>query len=466
MTNQSKSVFLQEILLENYPPFKNKEIKLTGEEQIQSLIKFYLENKKIVDSEGKVVNPKENARRFKINCIVGQNGVGKSRLFSKLIKIKTGKKVLLDDFFILEEGLHTLSQNIHKRVFSHFKKLSKEGLGFNSLMNSIIFFNLRFNNIVIKCFAGRKIEINNIEFAKTEKPWVLPYNTSQLPKKEENLKEAWEQEKWEKDKNDYKVLLHALLEEDGDIENKISTSKIQENAKSLFINLYQKYKNLERRSDIEKIIFIQKFFVETLYACNVVFDDGATLSSLSAGEKVILLRFTNIYMNILKQYNKWKKDFLILIDEPDLHLHLDWQRQYIQKLIDVFSTLNASINLHFIIATHSPFLISDLPTECIVALKKNSEWKTEVLQLKKNSTFWANFVDLIRNWFFFKEQMLMWSFAETIIKDIAEEERIGILMDNTHESSIKKKRNVKEREMIKKFIGDDFLKDNLLYFKP
>ena len=68
-------------------------------------------------------------------------------------------------------------------------------------------------------------------------------------------------------------------------------------------------------------------------------------------------------------------------------LHLDWQRQYIQKLIDVFSTLPSDIKLHFVIATHSPFLISDLPTECIIALKKDDKRNTEVLELKKNSTF-------------------------------------------------------------------------------
>jgi predicted ATP-binding protein involved in virulence len=65
---------------------------------------------------------------------------------------------------------------------------------------------------------------------------------------------------------------------------------------------------------------------------------------------------------------KSKQDFIVLIDEPDLHLHLDWQRQYIQKLIDVFSTLDPEISLHFIIATHSPFIISDLPTESMIIL--------------------------------------------------------------------------------------------------
>jgi predicted ATP-dependent endonuclease of OLD family len=95
----------------------------------------------------------------------------------------------------------------------------------------------------------------------------------------------------------------------------------------------------------------------------------------------MLTRFTNVYMRIVEEFGKEKKDFIILIDEPDLHLHLDWQRQYIQKLIDVFSTLPIElinpISLHFILATHSPFIISDLPAESLVLLENGEVKKYE-----------------------------------------------------------------------------------------
>jgi len=67
---------------------------------------------------------------------------------------------------------------------------------------------------------------------------------------------------------------------------------------------------------------------------------------------------------------------LILIDEPDLHLHLDWQRQYIAKLIDTFSAVPENIKMHFIIATHSPFIVSDLPKENILRVQKNKDGST------------------------------------------------------------------------------------------
>jgi len=206
------------------------------------------------------------------------------------------------------------------------------------------------------------------------------------------------------------------------------------------------------------------FFKKYLYSafhCDLIFkwirdwsEISKSFSSLSAWEKMMLSRFTNVYQRIFENKSWWAfvNNFLILVDEPDLHLHLDWQRQYVQKLIDVFSTLPLDINLHFILATHSPFIISDLPSECIVLLEN---WKP----LKYNwKTFGANYVDLIRNGFFFQNpQMLMGSFAESIIWDIAEKRRQEI----TNGTQIDK-----SSEIIELQIWDDFLRDNLLYFKP
>ena len=207
------------------------------------------------------------------------------------------------------------------------------------------------------------------------------------------------------------------------------------------------------------------------FKLDLIFKDlnlNKSFNNLSAWEKTTLTRFTNISRNI---FESTKTDFLILIDEPDLHLHLDWQRQYIQKLIDVFSTLDSEINLHFIIATHSPFIISDLPTECMVVLDKSEKnrHKGEFVEVKEYSekdekgkflhqTFGANYIDIIKSGFFFEDkQMLMGSFAKNIIWDIAENERKHITNWD--------KKNTKWQD-IKKNIWDDFLKDNLLYFKP
>jgi hypothetical protein len=128
MSKQSETGFISGIDLTNYPPFKGGRILFKGENEIQLLIKFYLENKKVKE-------PAINAQRFKINCIVGENGVGKSRLLKQIIEQKHGEhQVLLDDFFLLEENLHIPKKyftNVNKGLFNNFKSLSNKGLGFN-----------------------------------------------------------------------------------------------------------------------------------------------------------------------------------------------------------------------------------------------------------------------------------------------------------------------------------------------
>lgn len=77
-------------------------------------------------------------------------------------------------------------------------------------------------------------------------------------------------------------------------------------------------------------------------------DAAAAISSehLSAGEKQMLSFIA---------YNGLKEDCVFLIDEPELSLHVDWQRQ-------MFSILREQQSSNqFIIATHSPFIYSQYP---------------------------------------------------------------------------------------------------------
>ncbi len=66
------------------------------------------------------------------------------------------------------------------------------------------------------------------------------------------------------------------------------------------------------------------------------------LSSLSSGEKQIVSVFARLYLDFGKRY-------LILIDEPELSLSLEWQQKF---LPDVFAAPSC---VQLIAATHSPF---------------------------------------------------------------------------------------------------------------
>ena len=81
-------------------------------------------------------------------------------------------------------------------------------------------------------------------------------------------------------------------------------------------------------------------------AANAVSSD-----SLSAGEKQMLSFIC---------YNAFSRDSVIFIDEPELSLHVDWQRQ-------LFSIMQKQgTNNQFIIATHSPFIYGKFPEKEIL----------------------------------------------------------------------------------------------------
>lgn len=67
---------------------------------------------------------------------------------------------------------------------------------------------------------------------------------------------------------------------------------------------------------------------------------------LSAGEKQMLSFIC---------YNAFEKNSVIFIDEPELSLHVDWQRQ----LFSILGRQNSTNQ--FVIATHSPFIYSKYP---------------------------------------------------------------------------------------------------------
>lgn len=86
--------------------------------------------------------------------------------------------------------------------------------------------------------------------------------------------------------------------------------------------------------------------------CIIKNDNPLPFELLSSGEKQLVIFFTEILLN----YNKTTT---FIADEPELSLHIDWQR----KLIDSIITLNK--NSQIIIATHSPEIVSMHPSKIV-----------------------------------------------------------------------------------------------------
>ena len=122
-------------------------------------------------------------------------------------------------------------------------------------------------------------------------------------------------------------------------------------------------------------------------------------------------------------------------------------------------------NYHFIFASHSPFLLSDLPKENVIFLEKDKDGKCKnVTNEIKIETFGANIHTLLSHGFFMKEG-LMGEFAKEKIQSIINYyEEIKELTKEENKKQRDKEKAIYEKEYKTKFwqiqsiIGDDYLK--------
>ncbi len=112
----------------------------------------------------------------------------------------------------------------------------------------------------------------------------------------------------------------------------------------------KKFKSINNEEGEKKIIFTD------------IEGKDVSLNSFSTGEKQIVFRVGNLLKNLGNIDNG-----IILIDEPETSLHPIWQRKYIDFLKDVFEGLN----IQFIIATHSPYILQGIKDEESVVIKLN-----------------------------------------------------------------------------------------------
>jgi predicted ATPase len=82
-----------------------------------------------------------------------------------------------------------------------------------------------------------------------------------------------------------------------------------------------------------------------------------TLDSMSGGVNSIFAMTWQIHM-----YGEEGEDCTVIIDEPENHLHPSMQRALLPNLADAFP------DYHFIVATHSPFIVTSNPEAKIYAL--------------------------------------------------------------------------------------------------
>jgi len=149
----------------------------------------------------------------------------------------------------------------------------------------------------------------------------------------------------------------------------------------------------------------------------------ASDSSISSGEYAMLAIFAR-----LNNIELEKNSLLILVDEGELALHPQWQKEFIFYFTEFIKSRFKGKQVQIIITSHSPFLLSDLPPHCVVLLEKTNTKTTVVDSLiTKKETFGANIHELFTDSFFLKDS-LMGEFARRrineLINDIKSDKRL------------------------------------------
>ncbi|MDR0223608.1 MAG: ATP-binding protein [Myroides odoratus] len=152
-------------------------------------------------------------------------------------------------------------------------------------------------------------------------------------------------------------------------------------------------------------------------------DKPYSFRNLSSGEQQMINGLLTIiyhlfYIKSVHNTNSGKIKYHIVnitLDEIELYFHPEYQRIFIKELLNTISRfLNFKFNI--LIVTHSPFILSDIPSQNVLKLKNGEAEKGDEI-----NSFGANIHDLLADEFFL-ECGCMGEFAkdkiEQMIKDL------------------------------------------------
>ncbi len=97
---------------------------------------------------------------------------------------------------------------------------------------------------------------------------------------------------------------------------------------------------------------------------------------MSTGEGNLIEIFSQLY-TYLSMHEESFGDIILLVDELETGMHLEWSRRLIKILINNLSEIldieGKGRRIQFIFTTHSPYMLSDIKPENVIIIEKNQE---------------------------------------------------------------------------------------------
>lgn len=185
-------------------------------------------------------------------------------------------------------------------------------------------------------------------------------------------------------------------------------------------------------------------------------DEEITFSLMSSGERQLLYSLSYVFYHIknistiVEDGNRVPYHHInIVFDEAELYYHPEFQRTFVQRMLEMLSWCNIDkrsiFSIGILIVTHSPFILSDIPETNILFLGKSEGKKT----------FGANIYDLLKSSFFMEYSL--GDFAKMKVNDLVD---IYYEKDNAKKESLfVEKQN--ELKFTIEHIGDEYLSNTL-----
>lgn len=120
------------------------------------------------------------------------------------------------------------------------------------------------------------------------------------------------------------------------------------------------------------------FIYPSLFDVDIILDDKSTFNQMSSGEKQLVYSLNTVFYHLsnlcslddssASDINSYKS-VNVFFDEIELYFHPELQRQFIDKLLNMYMyklLSNNMFNINFYFITHSPFILSDIPKSKIL----------------------------------------------------------------------------------------------------
>lgn len=221
-----------------------------------------------------------------------------------------------------------------------------------------VHYNTKYNSLF---FSGN---LNLTDFHSFYKEW---WKSGYTKRKESNrLWGLWYYEKLERENpNRFQQIIEYLNNITRD-DNKVF-NKARSRSKRFELDLFNYEFSTKEYDLIEELIKLDILNLEGIKIKKK--KSEFSIEQSSSGEYHLLI-------SLLGLYSKIEKASLILIDEPEISLHPNWQMRYVSFLKNMFRRFPGC---HFILTTHSHFIVSDLEGKSSSVLCLTRDIETNIL---------------------------------------------------------------------------------------